>query len=842
MNNTKQLKRVILFLCFFAGILNAQAQSWSLVWSDEFDSPTLNLQNWKYEVNGGGGGNNELQYYTDRAENLRMEDGVMVIEARKENYLGDAYTSARINSAGKVSVKYGKIEARLKLPYGKGIWPAFWMLGENISPVGWPSCGEIDIMEMVGGAAGDRTTYSTLHWGPVTGGSHPSNGSNYAMPSGRFADDFHIFTTEWDNKSLKTYFDGILYYSIDLTPASMAAFHKNFFIILNLAVGGNWPGAPDATTIFPQKYYIDYVRLYASILGEKEVVKGQSGLVYSLQYNKNTKYDWTFPSGVTVVGETDTCNINVNWGCEEGTVFCNAINGDDTVKYSYPVSVKDYEISGTTFFVPATATNYTFSIPAMTGATYNWTVPGDVTLNSGQGTNSINVTWDTNPGTVSLHLVNTCDDTTLQRPMLATGLYPYPNPTKPNEIPGSIESVNFDYGGEGLAYHDSENANQGNSYRLTEGVDMEAKDGGDFNVGWTIAGEWLKYTVKVNTPGEYFVEIRNASNTGGGKIDISFNNEVKINDYTFGNTGGWGSFVSSYLGYITLDAEDTVMKYDIIAQDVNIGKISFWEKDLVAPSEASNLVGTPIVNKLILSWNPATDNQKLQGYKILLNGTYVKTSVDTFCTITGLTHSTQYEVGIVPIDIQGNIADTLKGSYIWSIDDEAPSMPPHLNATPALRSMLLTWGESVDNYEVQNYKVFVNGVLKTTVTDTLYNLTALTTGTIYNIGIVAVDLQGNSSDTLKGSFSTLSTSIEPLNGNEFEIYPNPVSDVLNIKLGNERATRVVILNPIGQVINVYNLKLNENELNINVSTLNSGLYYVIVNNHKGNMSAPFIKR
>jgi beta-glucanase (GH16 family) len=233
----------------------------NLLWSEEFNytgSPDATI--WNMETGGGGWGNNELQYYTNRETNASVGDGVLTITAKEEVYSGRDYTSARITTQNKFDFKYGKIEARIKLPYGQGIWPAFWMLGANISSVGWPACGEIDIMEMIGGSGNDNTTHSTIHWD--NNGQHASYGESYTLPTGILADDFHIFSVEWDTQQIKGFIDGIQYFTADITPSGLSEFHNDFFIILNVAVGGNWPGSPNATTEFPQTMQVDYIRVY----------------------------------------------------------------------------------------------------------------------------------------------------------------------------------------------------------------------------------------------------------------------------------------------------------------------------------------------------------------------------------------------------------------------------------------------------------------------------------------------------------------------------------------------------------------------------------------------------
>lgn len=232
---------------------------WTLVWRDEFDGSSIDPANWKHETGGNGWGNNELQYYTDRPDNSYISDGKLVIEARQENFSGSQYTSARMISAGLQEFQYGRIDIRAKLPEGKGLWPALWMLGSDFWTTGWPNCGEIDIMEIVGHEP--ATVYGTAHWGDASG-SHVSFGGNTTLPSGKFSDEFHVFTIIWDNQKIRWYLDDNLYNTIDITPATLSEFQKQFFFILNVAVGGDWPGSPDASTVFPQYMFVDYIRVF----------------------------------------------------------------------------------------------------------------------------------------------------------------------------------------------------------------------------------------------------------------------------------------------------------------------------------------------------------------------------------------------------------------------------------------------------------------------------------------------------------------------------------------------------------------------------------------------------
>ena len=247
-----------------------EPKGWKLVWNDEFDSSLINTQKWEHEVNAQGGGNNELQYYTSRTENSFIENGNLVIQALKEDFTGPegtrSYTSARLRTKNKGDWKYGRFDIKAKLPYGKGLWPAIWMLPTDWIYGGWAASGEIDIMELVGHEP--NKIHGTLHYG----GEYPNNvqsGDSHTLPAGDFSGAFHVFTLEWEEKTIRWYIDGALYQTqTQWNTANVsypAPFNQPFHLLLNVAVGGNWPGAPDHTTVFPQKMIIDYVRVFEKI-------------------------------------------------------------------------------------------------------------------------------------------------------------------------------------------------------------------------------------------------------------------------------------------------------------------------------------------------------------------------------------------------------------------------------------------------------------------------------------------------------------------------------------------------------------------------------------------------
>lgn len=286
---------------------------WQLVWSDEFaqaDGTSPNSAKWGFDIGGGGWGNNQLESDTARTNNARIENGQLVIEARQENYTGSDniprnYTSARMQTSGKWSWTYGRMEARIKLPKGQGIWPAFWMLGTSINAgVNWPVCGEIDIMENIGKTSEQGKVYGTIH-GPQSGGDYNGGagvGGSYTLPGGaKFADDYHVFAVEWTTNQFKWYVDSTLYFTA--TPASLPGggtwvFTNAQYILLNLAVGGNWPGNPDGTTVFPQQMLVDYVRVYSPVSVPPTVPAAPTGLNAS-PGNAKVYLNWDESSGAT---------------------------------------------------------------------------------------------------------------------------------------------------------------------------------------------------------------------------------------------------------------------------------------------------------------------------------------------------------------------------------------------------------------------------------------------------------------------------------------------------------------------------------------------------------------
>jgi beta-glucanase (GH16 family) len=290
---------------------------WTLVWSDEFDGNAIDPENWTFDIGGGGWGNSEWEFYTNRPENARLEDGNLVIEARAEKFQGRDYTSARLKTQGLQTWTYGRIEARMQLPQGQGIWPAFWMLGSDIPQAGWPACGEIDIMEFVGR---DPThIYGTVHGPGYSGGG--GVGGSTTVPVGSTSDGFHVYAIEWEPQEIRWYLDEAQSFRVRLEDLpGRWVFDHPFFIILNLAVGGGWPGYPDESTVFPQYLRVDYVRVYQNLELAGEAPAGAAAMhigSISVDAQENEDGSWIGVAELTIVdgqgGPVEGARVSGGW-------------------------------------------------------------------------------------------------------------------------------------------------------------------------------------------------------------------------------------------------------------------------------------------------------------------------------------------------------------------------------------------------------------------------------------------------------------------------------------------------------------------------------------------------
>jgi beta-glucanase (GH16 family) len=443
----------IVTLAFFLLALPGFSQGLELVWSDEFGGSEVDPGKWEFQIGDGcpncGWGNDELQYY--RAENASVSDGTLVITAKQEAFGGREYTSARLRTLGRAAWRYGRLEARARVPKGKGMWPAFWMMPARSFYGGWAASGEIDIMEARGSEP--NTVLGTLHFG----GTFPDNTrteASFTLPAGDFSQDFHEFAVEWEPWEIRWYVDGQVYSTLNNWYSTNgiypAPFDQEFYILLNLAVGGNFDGAPDATTAFPQTFEIDYVRAYRWV-------------------DQGPSVEITSPSEGEKVPEVSTVSISAT-----------AFSGSGNI--SFVRFFQDDGILGTDTDEPfqlavPNARPGCFSVSALATDVVGWSAASD---------------------TVHFAVEGSCPEKA-----------PYLIQAAP--VPGTIEFEDFDLGGEGVSYHDTTPENNGNAgFRESDGVDIQKGTDANRSVAITFIepGEWAEYEVDVASTDTYEVVVR----------------------------------------------------------------------------------------------------------------------------------------------------------------------------------------------------------------------------------------------------------------------------------------------------------------------------------------------
>ncbi len=565
---------------------------YQLVWSDEFDGTSLNLDNWSFQNGDGcpnlcGWGNNELEYY--RPENLSVSGGYMTITVKEETYGGRNYTSSKIIGINKQEFLYGKMEARIKLPKGQGIWPAFWMMPADSVYGGWPVSGEIDIMESINQAG---TVYGTLHYGnPYANGGGSYTGMDFSQA-------FHVYGIEWEPTVFRWYVDGQLFATKtnwwSSGGAFPAPFDQPFYFIMNVAVGGNWPGNPDATTVFPQQMVVDYVKVY-----------------------QNTD---NYAPSVSITSPTEGATLPA------GNILIEATASDIDGTVS---TVEFY--NGTTLLGQDTTSPYNFTWASVPNGCYTIIAKAIDDLGS------------SNTDTVHITVGAGC------------GQQPFPNTGTPSAIPGRIQAEDFDYGGEGLAYHDTNSGNSGNQYRTSENVDIEncSDTGGGYNIGWMAVGEWLEYTVDVKYAGTYTLRARVAALDPGKTFYVAFGGVNKTGNLTVPDTNGWQNW-NTVSKTVTLSAGVQIMRLYSNSADFNLNYL-----ELTADKTVPGVIGMgrTMAESLITSAG-LTVGQISQSFHLAMPADSVinQNPVDGTAVPTGCPVDLQISLGIAgDLNIDGSV-------------------------------------------------------------------------------------------------------------------------------------------------------------------------------------------
>jgi beta-glucanase (GH16 family) len=512
---------VFLFMLLLTFGCSSAGKGYQIVWADEFNGDEINPASWEHQVFPGvDSGNNELQYYTARPENSFIRDGKLVIRAMEEDYKNHNYTSARLHTKGRCDFLYGRIEGRIKIPSTKGIWPAFWMMPSKSVFGGWPHSGEIDIMESVNTA---DEVYGSLHFaGPDGNHAHEGGGisAKEAGIDGLFSDDFHIYSIEWEPNEIRWYVDGQLYSSKTNWQSHVgpfpAPYNQEFHIILNVAVGGSWPGSPDETTVMPQEMIVDWIRVYQmdnNSPGIKILSPGDAAVL---------------PSGESVVIKVDADDPDGNVNIVE---FYSGM-----------------ELLGTKSTAP-----YTFE----------WENPPD-------GCYKLRVKVIDDGGYTDSSEIDI---------IIGKGCPQMPFNGTPHSIPGKIQVEDFDKGVEGEAYHDNSVPNEGRSYRPESGVDIEDNGEGRINIGWTAAGEWLEYAINVESAGSYKITCRVASGVDGGAFHLKFDGINKTSSIKVPPTGNWDNYVDVTVPSVNLSGGPQQMRLVCETGGINIDWIDIQKSE-----------------------------------------------------------------------------------------------------------------------------------------------------------------------------------------------------------------------------------------------------------------------
>jgi len=594
----KKILSLVLFI-FSVGCVSAQQQYYHMIWQDEFDGQGHpDSSRWNYETGGDGWGNNELQYYTERRlKNARLENGRLIIEAHKEYYQGNDYTSARLTTRNKGDWAYGRIEARAQLPAGRGTWPAIWMLPTQwiYGDGSWPDNGEIDIMEHVGYDEG--VIHGTIHTDAYNHMIGTQRGGSTEVSDATEA--FHEYAIEWTPAEIRWYVDDRRYFTFENQEEGWEKwpFDHPFHLLMNIAIGGDWGGAQGVDDgIFPVQMQVDYVRVYQTagqigelIKGPDQLVSRQNSVSFSTPIKDAQSYQWSVSEGAEITGAANERQVTVDWGCQSGEVACTIVTADSVYEATHPVAVSEPQIEGPLFF-NENDEPITFSVPDMAATTYQWELPEGAAFVSGEGTHLVEVDWPERADSITLNIANDCGEQTISRFLWTPGTqYPYPDPQKPHLLPDTIDPTHYDYGGEGVAYHDNSDSNEGNGIRQDEGVDTQSMDQGHGSIGYIKHGEWVEYSIQVEEEFSARIVLRMASAvTTDGSVDVLVNGETVASEIQARNTGDWDQFEEFESNTFTLSPQDTLLRLEFNRFNYNLGRIIIKQVETAVEQPLNN--------------------------------------------------------------------------------------------------------------------------------------------------------------------------------------------------------------------------------------------------------------
>jgi len=821
--------------------------AWNLIWSDEFNGTSLDSTKWTPEIGASGWGNNELQYYTGTPSNVQFDNGQLHIIARNDGPPGQQYSSARLITKNKLSFKYGRVSGRLQLPLGQGIWPAFWMLGANIDQVSWPSCGEIDVMEHINN---ESKIYGTTHFN--NGGWTYNTGSIVTPVTG-----FHEYTVEWDSLSVRFFMDGLQYHQhmINSANGSLDEFTKPFFLLLNVAVGGNWPGYPDASTVFPVQMDVDYVRVWQRNVAVGSSTAASNAITVAVNQPQswyrdfdgdgfgaisNTQVACAQPMGYVLsstdcndalasvnptaselctTADDDNCNGQANEGCCTGAPSSpTAING--------------------AYGACRNSTGNVFTAPSVVGATsYLWTLPTGATGSS--TTNSITLSFSStyNTANLSVRAVGPCGTSTA----FSRGVYAITAvPTAPSSLTGATTNVC---------------AGSTQTYSCSA-------------VAAAASYQWTAPTNSTITSGQgtQSVTIAFASNFGAsGAVSVRSQNCFGLSttrSLTVYNIPGTPGTIS---GLVNNVCSGSVLTYSVVAvpgatsyawtAPTNTTILSGQGSGSISLSIGASFVsgslsvravsscGQSAARTLALSKNTPTPSAMTGQLSNLCGGGQFTYSV------TAVSGATSY-VWTVPTGC--TIATNNGNSIVLNVPSTFTTGTLSVRAYNAcggnaLRSVSLTRLPATPASITGAATVCPNqvGVVFTTpaVTGVTQLWTAPTGATITagqsttsmtctwgtaagSVSVRSVNACGQSAALSKAI--TLAVCMEETQGDalqtrQFEVFPNPTNGVFTIR--SSQSGEYQMLNGVGQVVDVFNLGGNQ-PLSKEVQDLSAGIYYV----------------
>jgi beta-glucanase (GH16 family) len=573
-------------ILLLTGVGFAGAQQQHLIWHDEFDGQGHpDSSHWNHEVGGHGWGNDELQYYTDRRlKNARVENGKLIIEAHREDYKGSEYTSARLTTKNKGDWVYGRMEVRAKLPSGTGTWPAIWMLPTEwiYGDGSWPDNGEIDIMEHVGYDPG--VIHGTIHTDAYNHMQGTQKGGSINISDA--TESFHVYAIEWNSSEIRWYVDDQLYFTYENEGSGWRVwpFDHPFHMLLNIAIGGAWGGVEGVdNSIFPVRMEVDYVRIYQNpdqigslIEGPEQLVPRQKDVTFSTPVLDADAYEWQVPEGAQIKGSSVDRQVTVDWGCQEGPLVCRITKSGTENEINQHITLRDPRLRGPLFFRKDDAP-LNFSVEEMTQTAYTWNLPPGATFLSREDSSAVQVDWPEQAGEISVTATNSCGEyTSTHQVWNPNRQYPYPDPEKPAVVPDTLDPTHYDYGGEGVAYHDVTSTNLGPGVRQDEGVDTESLDNGHGSIGWIREGEWLEYSIQVQEETTVKLILRLASEVEtDGSVDILINGEEKVGTIQARNTGWWDRFENFETSPFTLSPADTMLRLELHGSEYNLGRVVF---------------------------------------------------------------------------------------------------------------------------------------------------------------------------------------------------------------------------------------------------------------------------